>query len=324
MTEAQPRKAIGATLSEDNVKKLEELSEKKGIPKTRVLDTAVDNLYKQEGNTAKHKGIVITVANHKGGCGKTTSTAAFAHLLSKMGYHILLIDADPQGNLSGRFGYDYVSSPQNLREDYFGSLIKDRLSGEAHKEFTAYIEHPQEYPSIDIIYSDLRLDDVYAEMNAKGASGYTVVRKIIQEAKSRDIYDFILIDSRPAINMEVSTIFLATDYVIIPVEPAFDSILGANSMVRFVGKNRELNPKLSIIGVFMTKVRGRTIAFENMSDMVQGGWDQKFFKNTIPFNQDVINAENDGGPVTKLKPSCKASKAYEKLIREVVERIEKD
>lgn len=269
-----------------------------------------------------HKGIVLTIANHKGGCGKTTSVAAFAHVLAKSGYKILLIDADPQGNLSGRFGYDYVSNPKNLRENYFGSLIKARLAEDTEKDIEEFTAHLEDYPNIDVIYSDLRLDDVYAEMNAKGATGYTVIRKIIQEAKSKNIYDYILIDSRPAINMEVSTVFLATDYVIIPVEPAFDSILGANSMIKFVGKNRELNPNLSVLGVFMTKARERTKAFENMSEMAQGGWEKKFFKTIIPFNQDVVNAENDGGPVTKIKPSSKAAKAYEKLVREVEKRIE--
>ena len=101
------RKVINTTLSKDNAEKLRTLSKRKGIPQTRVLDRAVDTLYQKEEASmeAKHKGIAICIANNKGGVGKTTSTAAFADLLSKRGKHVLVIDADPQGNLSGRFGY---------------------------------------------------------------------------------------------------------------------------------------------------------------------------------------------------------------------------
>ena len=103
------RKVINTTLSKDNAEKLRTLSKRKGIPQTRVLDRAVDTLYQKEEasmeGAAKHKGIAICIANNKGGVGKTTSTAAFADLLSKRGKHVLVIDADPQGNLSGRFGY---------------------------------------------------------------------------------------------------------------------------------------------------------------------------------------------------------------------------
>ena len=91
------RKVINTTLSKDNAEKLRTLSKRKGIPQTRVLDRAVDTLYQKEEasmeGAAKHKGIAICIANNKGGVGKTTSTAAFADLLSKRGKHVLVIGA---------------------------------------------------------------------------------------------------------------------------------------------------------------------------------------------------------------------------------------
>ena len=325
LTELSSRKAVSTTLSKDNVEKLKTLSKMRGVPQTKVLDDAVDTLYRKEESIElqpKHKGIVISIANNKGGVGKTTSAAAFADLLSKRGFTVLVIDADQQGNLSGRFGYDF-SSPDQLRPNYLGNLIKDRLSDNViHQPLPYFIEHLAEFPRIDIICSDIRLDDIYAEMNAKGPAGYTVFRKIINEVRHIDKYDYIIVDSRPAINTEVSTLFLGTDYVLIPIEPAFDSVLGANSMVRFVSKNRELNPGLKILGVFMTKVKDRTISFHSLLPMVQEGWDKDLFQTKIPYNQDVVNAENDGAPVTYRKPVCKASKAYQKLLDEVVTKIE--
>ena len=149
------RKVINTTLSKDNAEKLRTLSKRKGIPQTRVLDRAVDTLYQKEEasmeGAAKHKGIAICIANNKGGVGKTTSTAAFADLLSKRGKHVLVIDADPQGNLSGRFGYS-ADSPEQAIPNYLGSLIEDRFRGTEHQPLGYFINHLDEFPRIDIIY----------------------------------------------------------------------------------------------------------------------------------------------------------------------------
>ena len=235
---------------------------------------------------SKHKGIAICIANNKGGVGKTTSTAAFADLLSKRGKHVLVIDADPQGNLSGRFGYS-ADSPEQAIPNYLGSLIEDRFRGTEHQPLGYFIDH-------------------------------------LDEIRSLDKYDYILIDARPAVNNEVSSIFIGSDYVIIPVEASWDSIVGANTIYQFMAKSRELNPALKLLGVFFTKVQDRTTSFHTLLPMVKGNWDKDLFQTKIPRNQDVVNAENEGYPVTYRKPACKASKAYVKLLDEMVERIDND
>ena len=122
----------------------------------------------------------------------------------------------------------------------------------------------------------------------------------------------------------MSSIFIGSDYVIIPVEASWDSIVGANTIYQFMAKSRELNPALKLLGVFFTKVQDRTTSFHTLLPMVKGNWDKDLFQTKIPRNQDVVNAENEGYPVTYRKPACKASKAYVKLLDEMVERIDND
>jgi len=315
------RKTINTTLSNDNAEKLNTLSKKTGRPKTRLLDEAVDDLYAKEEqkdmeDQMDHQGIVISIANNKGGVGKTTTAAAFADLLSKRGKNVLLVDADPQGNLSGRFGFDTNAPIPN----YLGALIIDRMADGDHQTLPYYIQKTS-YKRIDIIVSDLRLDGVYSTLSADSIASATMFRTIIDEAKKLDRYDYILIDDRPALSNEVSSAFIASDYVIIPIQPAMDSVIGANSMVQFMGKSRKLNPTLQLLGVFFTQVVDRTTSFHELLPQVKGAWDKKLFETKIPRNQDVVNAENDGVPVTAKYPACKASKAYAKLLDEVVNSI---
>lgn len=326
MAELTTRKVVNTTLSKDNAEKLKTLSKRKGIPQTRILDDAVDGLYQKEAlmeQQPKHKGIAICIANNKGGVGKTTSAAAFADLLARRGNRVLVIDADPQGNLSGRFGYS-ADSPEQAIPNYLGSLIEDRFRGIQHQPLGYFVHHLDEFPRIDIIYADIRLDGVYTMLASDNIASATMFKKLFAEIRSMDLYDYIIIDARPAVNNEVSSIFIGCDYVLIPIEASWDSIVGANTIFQFIAKSRDLNPKLKLLGVFFTKVQDRTTSFHTLLPMVKGNWDKDLFQTKIPRNQDVVNAENDGYPVTYRKPACKASKAYIRLVDEVVTRIAQD
>lgn len=321
------RKHLHMTLSFDSAAKLNTLAGKAGKPKARVLDAAVDALYQKEEETMDHKGTVITIATNKGGAGKTTSTAAIADVLSKRGNRVLVIDTDPQGNLSLCFGFD----PLNLSHNYIGLLILDRMGmvknekGDIiHKDIHEYINHAEGYPRIDVMTADLRLDGDFAFMNADNIKGTAIFRVIIQELKRLNTYDYILVDTRPSLNNEVAAIFLASDYILIPVVPAKASLYGANATIQFLASCRTANPSLKLLGVFLTQIVGRTKSFQAVAPLVKGSWEDQVFKTDIPRAQDAINAENESRPVTTLFANTKLAKKYEQLVEEMVERIGKE
>lgn len=318
------RKQLTTAISEDSSEKLDELAEEEGKPKGRVLDDAIKYLYnssKKEDAKMEHNCRVITIATNKGGAGKTTSAAAIADILSRREKRVLLIDGDPQGNLSKRFGYP----PNMLPENYLGALILDRMkkTDAAPHEIGYYINQCPGFPRIDIIVSDLRLDGDYSVMNAENVRGTIVFRKIINEVRTMDQYDYVIIDTRPSLANEVGAIFVASDYIMIPVEPTEDAIFGADATIQFAGACRDMNPKLSVLGIFMTKVYDRNKSFREAAPVIRESWEEDVFKTLIPRSQDADNAGNEGKPVTAMFSNKKLSKRYEQLVDEAIERIEK-
>lgn len=316
------RKTLFTTLSVDSAQQLDTLASKAGKPKTRVLDEAVETLYKQKEDEEMEKlhpqGTVITIATNKGGAGKTTSTAAFADILARRRNRVLLIDADPQGNLSKRFGF----APNAFPENYLGELIQDRMDHrEAHRDISYYINKSSEYPRIDIIVSNLRLDGDYSAMNAENIKGTTVFRTIIEDVRKLDVYDYILVDTRPSLNNEVGAVLVASDYVMIPVEPTEDAIFGADATIKFMATCRRMNPDLKLLGLFMTKVYDRNKSFREAAPVIRESWADSVFKTLIPRSQDADNAGNEGKPVTTMFANKKLAKKYEQLVDEAVKRI---
>lgn len=318
------RKPFMTSLSFNSAAQLEALSKIEGKPKARVIDTAIQEMFdhrkEEESMELKHAGTVITISTNKGGAGKTTSAAAIADVLSRRGNEVLVIDADPQGNLSKRFGY--VPLPNQFKENYLGALIRDRIGADQnHNELGYYINECAGYPRIKIIVSDLRLDGDYSVMNAQQVSGTLIFRNIIHEIRELDRFDYIVIDTRPSLANEIGAIFIGSDYIIIPVEPTEDAIFGADATIKFAGTCRAMNPNLKVLGIFMTKCYDRNRSFREAIPVVRGSWQKGVFDTLIPRSQDADNAGNDGQPVTSKFSNKKLAKKYEQLVEEMMVRM---
>lgn len=320
------RKRQNLSLSLTSSAKLDTLAARLGKPKARIFDKAVDILYEREEQNMEqtHHLVTLACATNKGGAGKTTTSAAFADILAKRGSRVLVIDTDPQGNLSSRFGYD----PTNLYEDYLGKLLRDRLDiiiengVPVHQPIERFIHESKGYPRVDIIFSDIRLDNDYKILSGStNGMGAFVFKTIVEEIRKLDRYDYVVFDTRPSLNNEVGSVFIATDYVIIPVPLAKDAVYGADATMRFIIGCKAANERLHLLGIFLTKVSQRTKTAHEVAPFVKQNWAKYLFKTEIPRSQDAVNAENKSEPVTSVFANKKLAKRYELLVDEALERI---
>ena len=317
-----PRTRITSTISAPLSDKLTEIANITNLPKSELIDEALELLvqkYKDRVIQSGSKGASLFMAktlafcSHKGGVGKTTSTACFADLLSKRGYHVLVIDTDSQGNLSKRFGYP----PQQHYEKTLTQLVDDILSDEPHP-MTDFI-CPTQNKGIDIIPCDDRYAEGVKHLLSAVMLGINAYKLIIHELSTN--YDFILFDTKPAVDDDVKQVMLATQWVMIPTDAADDSIDGARNTLKFLKAIRRGNPDLSVAGVFFNAVNTRTSVAHDYVPQIREAWGPLMLTPIIPYSQDAKKAEGYHVPVTEKYPSGKITRNFSKLVEEVLQRI---
>ena len=317
-----PRTRITSTISQLLSDKLSVLAEVTGRPKSELIDEALQLLvrrYKDRVIQSGNKGASIFMAkilafcSHKGGVGKTTSAACFADLLSKRGYHVLLIDTDSQGNLSKRFGYP----PQQHHEKTLTQLVDDLLSDTPHP--VADFVCPTQTKGIDIIPCDDRYAEGVKHMLSAVMLGVNVYKLIVHDLSAS--YDFILFDTKPAVDDDVKQVMLATQWVLIPTDAADDSIDGARNTLKFVEAIRRGNPELAVAGALFNAITLRPPVAHDYVPQIREAWGPLMLEPVIPYSQDAKKAEGYHLPVSEKYPSGKISRNFSKLVEEVLNRI---
>ena len=309
-------------LSLGNAANLDEMSRKTGKSTTQIINEVIHRQYAKEARTMDlpHHGTVITFATIKGGTAKTTSVTAFADVLARQGKHILVIDAVPRGRLAILLGLTSEGSYKNTLKD----LINDRLTANSeHLDIRTFL-HPATQTSsrIDIIPSDSRLNDAFTRINETVFARAALFRNIIEEIRALDKYDYIIFDTSSELHREVAPVLIATDHVIIPIEPSVDAISGAKMTMKFMEKFLPLNANLQLLGIFMTKTNKRYKSFRQTFPQSQKTFDKHMFHTLLPIRQDAVNAANRHVPVTKKCSRNKLSQKYEELVAEAISRIE--
>ena len=309
-------------LSPGNAAKLDELSRKTGKNATQIINEAIPMQYAKEARTMDlaHHGTVITFATIKGGTAKTTSVTAFADVLARQGNHILVIDAVPWGRLAILLGLTSEESGKNTLKN----LIDDRLTANSEHQGICTFLHPttQTSPRIDIIPSDSRLNDAFMHINETIFARTALFRNIVEEIRALDKYDYIIFDTSSELHWEVAPVLIATDYVIIPIEPNVFAINGAKMTMKLMEKCRPQNANLQLLSIFMTKTNERYKSFRQTFPQSQKAFREHMFRTVLPIRQDAINAANRHTPVTKKFPRNKLSKKYEELVAEAISRID--
>ena len=253
---------------------------------------------------------VVAVANQKGGVGKTTTTLNLAASLAVAGRGVLLIDMDPQGNLTSGVG----------------------LKGKAATGGTVYDALTQAEPVVDarpfILQTKTeRLALIPADRNLTGAEIEMVPLDRREErlrallASVRDGYDYVFIDSPPSLGLLTLNALVAADAVLIPLHCEYYALEGLADLWGTIRRVRgSLNPTLDIEGVLFTMFDERTNLAQQVAGEVRAFFKEKVYRTTIPRNVRLGEAPSHGMPVIEYDPKSRGSEAYVALAREVLER----
>ena len=250
-------------------------------------------------------GKIISVANQKGGVGKTTTTVNLSTILAKKGKKVLLIDTDPQGNATSGLG---VSKDVEL--SVYDILIGDTEFDETLQE-TA-IKNLKVCPSnISLAGAEVQL----VSMMSREQRLKTKLDKI------KDQYDYILIDCPPSLGLITLNAFTASDSVLIPVQCEYFALEGLGQLMNTINiVKKHLNKEIYIEGAVLTMYDLRTNLANQVVKEVKRYFENKVYKTVIPRNVKLSEAPSYGMPIITYDPKSKGAKAYDKLAKEFIKR----
>lgn len=255
-------------------------------------------------------GKVISVANQKGGVGKTTTTINLSTLIAKKGKKVLMIDADPQGNASSGVGID--------RDDIELSIY-DILIDEV--EFDNVVKKTN-IKNLDICPSNINLAGAEVELVSVMSREHRLKEKL---DKIKDNYDFIIIDCPPSLGLITLNAFTASDSVLIPVQCEYYALEGLGQLLNTINLvKKHLNKNLEIEGALLTMYDIRTNLSNQVVKEVKNYFNDKVYKNVIPRNVKLSEAPSYGMPISVYDPRSKGAKSYEKFVKEFLKKNESD
>ena len=248
-------------------------------------------------------GKIISLLNHKGGVGKTTSTINIGAGLVELGKKVLLIDLDPQANLSLSLG---IPRQPNT--------IYEALRGESELEPFTVREN------LDVVMSTLDLSG--AEMELINEAGREYILKELFEP-IRDDYDFIIIDCPPSLGLLTLNALGASDYVYIPLQTQFLALQGLAKIKQVIDKVKfRLNKNLEIGGVIATMYDSRKILNRDVVDTIKKYFGEKVFNTLIRDNVSLAEAPSQRKDIFHYNPSSIGAQDYKNLCQEILDRIE--
>ena len=248
-------------------------------------------------------GKIISVANQKGGVGKTTTTVNLSTILAKKGKKVLLIDTDPQGNATSGLG---VSKDVEL--SVYDILIGDTEFDETLQETAV--------KNLKVCPSNISLAGAEVQLVSMMSREQRLKTKL---DKIKDQYDYILIDCPPSLGLVTLNAFTASDSVLIPVQCEYFALEGLGQLLNTVNLvKKHLNKNLEIEGALLTMFDARTNLSNQVVKEVKKYFEDKVYKTVIPRNVRLSEAPSYGMPITVYDPRSKGAKAYEKFAKELL------
>ncbi len=262
---------------------------------------------------------IIAVCNQKGGVGKTTTALNLGVGLAGEDRRVLLIDADPQGDLTVSLG---INNPDEL-DVTLSSLMTGILQDRQVMPSDGIISHRE---GIDLIPSNIELSSIEMQL-VNAMSREVTLKNYLKDAAVRERYDYVIIDCMPSLGMITINALAAADKVIIPVQAQYLPAKGMTQLVGTIGKvKRNLNPDLKIDGVVLTLVDNRTNLARNIAETLrrQYGHIMRIYGTQIPVAVKAAEASAAGTSIYAYDKSNAVSIAYRALTKEVLENGEKE
>ena len=243
---------------------------------------------------------IITISNHKGGVGKTTSAINIGAGLNKMGKKVLLVDADPQANLTQSLG---IEEPET---SIYGALKGD------------YPLEPLEIlPGLDLVGSTLDLSGAEVELSTEKRREF-ILKNILKPLKSK--YEFIFIDSPPSLGLLTINALTASQEIFIPLQAEYLALRGLTKLQEVVERISErLNPALRIGAVFITQYDSRTVLHRDVRDSIKNHFGDKLLSTPIRRNISLAEAPTQGVDIFRYAPNSSGAEDYLSLSREILE-----
>lgn len=248
-------------------------------------------------------GKIISIANQKGGVGKTTTAVNLSTILAKKGKRVILIDADPQGNATSGLGldkevenslYEVLTSEVDIISTLQDTCVK----------------------TLKICPSNMNLAGAEVELVSMMSREQRLKEKL---DVIKDGVDFIIIDCPPSLGLITLNAFTASDSVLIPVQCEYYALEGLGQLINTINLvKKHLNKNLEIEGAVLTMYDMRTNLSNQVVREVKRYFDDKVYKTVIPRNIKLSEAPSFGMPITLYDPKSKGARCYEKLAKEVL------
>ena len=255
-------------------------------------------------------GKIFSIANQKGGTGKSSAAINLGKALAISGHNVLCADMDPQANLSMGLG---IERPDELTMTMHEVLARIADSG----ELPTKSEYIMRSGNLDVIPSNINLS--VTEINLRNELGGERILSELMEPLRAD-YDYIVLDTSPSIGMLTINALAACDSVIIPVSPQLWSATGLTDLLQTIFKiKRKINPRIEIEGILLTMCDERTRLFRDAKALLEGfcGDRIKLFETRIPSTVKVGEANYSSVSIMEFDAKSKAAIAYTEFAKEV-------
>lgn len=254
-------------------------------------------------------GKVVSVANQKGGVGKTTTAVNLSTILAKKGKKVLLIDADPQGNATSGLGIN-----KDVNFSVYDVLVNDvEIENTLAKTVVK---------NLDVCPSNINLAGAEVELVSMMSREQRLKEKIESQ---KDNYDYIIIDCPPSLGLITLNAFTASDSVLIPVQCEYYALEGLGQLINTINLvKKHLNKNLTIEGALLTMFDIRTNLSNQVVKEVNKYFENKVYKTVIPRNVKLSEAPSYGMPISVYDPKSKGAKSYDKFVKEFIKKNEQN